>query len=246
MVKFFGVIACVMLLVISCKKAEDRSCFKSYGEMSELEIPLDSVYEFRLYKNMTYHLYQDSSYKMIVRGGKNVIGHVTTDYTNYTLSVRNENKCHFLRDYDNKIEVEIHYPFYQNMFYSETSDSIIFHDTIVASQIHVELIMGGGVVMLNAHTTELVMNASHGVGSFKVSGTTKFADLRVQTDARGDATGLTAEKMDVYQNSTGDIKVNLESANAFVWMRGTGNVIYSGIPDSLEILDQGDGAVIPQ
>ncbi|MBI3134883.1 MAG: DUF2807 domain-containing protein [Bacteroidetes bacterium] len=235
----------ILLIVISCKKASQRNCLKSFGDETALEIPLDSVKEFRLYKNITYHVYQDTLRKLVVKGGKNVVPLVAAATDDYVLSIRNENKCNFLRDFDNRIIVEIHYPYYKK-FYSETDDSLIFHDTITDYSLHVEQVQGGGAVQLCVKTKYLVMIASNGVGNYTVSGNAQYADLRVQTGSSGDAAKLKCGHFTIDHNSTANLSVNLDSAVASVIIRGTGNVIYTGTPDTLDIQKNGDGAVIQQ
>ena len=92
-------------LFFSCKKAEDRACFKSYGDLIEKEILLDSVSEFRLYKNITYHIYQDTMRKLIVRTGDKMVNQISAENNENILSISNSNRCHFLRDFDKKTVV---------------------------------------------------------------------------------------------------------------------------------------------
>lgn len=243
--RLFLVISALFVLAASCKKANERSCFKSFGEPTQLEIPLDSVSQFKLYKNITYHVFQDTLRKLVVKGGANVVEFVRATTEDHILSVTNENKCHFLRDFDNKIEVEIHYPFFYKI-YSEANDSLIFHDTVSAEQLYIEQVLGGGGVRLCVNTMQLILTATHGVGGYKVSGQSQYADLRIQTNASGDATQLKCPLFDIDLNSSGNLRVNLDSARASILIRGTGNVIYSGTPDSLIITKNGDGNVIQQ
>jgi hypothetical protein len=243
--RLFLIIPVLFLFVISCKKKDERSCLKSFGADTELEFPLDSIKEFRLYKNISYYFFQDTLRKVIVKGGQNVVNFIRLQTADHILSITNENKCHFLRDFDHKIQVEIHYPFYSDI-YSETNDSVIFQDTISADQLHVQQVLGGGGIRLCVNTKQLILEATHGVGNYKVTGQAQYADLRIQTNGSGDASGLKCPLFDIDLNSSGNLLVNLDSAKASVLIRGTGNVIYSGTPDSLIITKNGDGAVVQQ
>jgi len=233
----------LMCSFFSCKKAEDRACFKSYGDVIEKEIPLDSVSEFRLYKNITYHVYQDTLRKLIVRTGDKLVNHIVVENSGNVLSISNTNRCHFLRDYDKKTVVEIHYPFY-NVIYSEANDSLIFKNTIVGNYLEVEQNLGGADVVLDVDVNHIVMIASGGVARFVLSGITNYADLRAQTNGSGDASNLKANNVYVYNNSTGDVLVDLDSAEADIHIKGTGDVLYSGAPDSLSLEKTGDGKLI--
>lgn len=243
--KYFFIISLLSLMIFSCKKSSVRSCFKSYGDETQIEYDLDSVDRFKLYKNIRYHIYQDTLRKVIIKGGENVIGLVELEYDSTSLSITNKNKCNFLRDFDNQIVVEIHYPFYK-WIYSETDDSLVFKDTIHSNYLYVDQFLGGGKVILNTQADVLVMNASNGVGSYTLGGHADYADLRVQAGASGDATQLTSYSYLLDQNSTGDLKVNLDSAAANIKIKGTGNVIYTGDPDTIILTKTGDGELIEE
>lgn len=234
-----------MLTLAACKKATERTCLKSNGDESHIEIPLDSVANFKLYKGINYHIYQDTLRKVIIKGGSNVIPLVDVKNSSGELSIQNKNKCNFLRDYDKRIQVEIHYPFYHRI-YSETEDSLIFKDTIYSNYLYVDQAMGGGHVTLHMNGGILVLLARNGVGSFDVSGTVNHADLRVQTGARGNARELKSNSFELDQNSTGNLYVNLDSAQAIIAIKGTGDVIYTGDPDTIIVNQIGVGTVIKE
>lgn len=242
--KYFVFITSIVLLV-ACKKATERTCLKSSGDESQIEIPLDSVSNFMLYKDLNYHIYQDTLRKVIIKGGSNVITLVDVSNISGELSIRNKNRCNFLRDYDKRIQVEIHYPFYQRI-YSETEDSLIFEDTIYSNNLYVDQAMGGGKVMLNIEGVSLVLLARNGVGSFEVSGHVNHADLRVQSGASGNARNLKSPNFELDQNSMGNLYVNLDSAQAMVTIKGTGDVVYSGDPDTIIVNQIGVGEIIKE
>lgn len=233
----------LVVLFFSCKKAEDRTCYKSYGNLIEKEIPLDSVSKFMLYKNITYHIYQDTLRKLIVRTGDNMVNHIAVENDGTVVTIKNENHCNFWRDFDKKTIVEIHYPFYKEI-YSEANDSLIFKNTIVGDYLEVEQNLGGAAVLLDVDVYHIVMIASGGVGTYVLSGNTNYADLRVQSNGAGDASQLKSNYLYVYSNTTGDLTVDADSTEFTVDIRGTGNVLYSGTPDSLSYVKSGDGGLI--
>ncbi|MBK8925598.1 MAG: DUF2807 domain-containing protein [Crocinitomicaceae bacterium] len=139
---------CILILaIVSCKKSEERSCIKSTGELTSDTIPLDSVYEFRLYKNIRYEIFQDSDREIIIHGGKNVVGFIEVSNESGIVSVNNRNKCNFFRKSEDIPTVEIHYPNLKQ-FYFESSDSVYFHDTIYADTLMVEMRQGGGSLFI--------------------------------------------------------------------------------------------------
>ena len=237
-------ISFILIIVSACKKPSDRPCYKSFGEASEKEIPLDSVNRFELYKNIKYRFYQDTLKKVVVRGGKNMLNLIDVQTLDYTTTINNNNKCNFLRDADKMIEVDIHYPTYYKI-YAEPTDSIIFMDTLKGDYTAIELRNGGGVLDLTVDMNHISLSVSFGVGSYVVRGKSKYSNLSIQNMGRGDALGLKTKYISVYQNSNNDLYANFDSSEVKILYYANGDVFYSGIPDSLSITGVGDGQVLP-
>ena len=234
----------IFVLFLGCKKTEDRPCYKSFGDVVEKEIALDSVNKFELYKNIKYRFYQDSTKKIVVRGGKNMVNFVDIRTLDYVTSINNLNKCNFLRNSDNLMEVDIHYPTY-NSIYAEPTDSIIFMDTLKGDFTKIELRNGGGFLDLTVDMNHISLSVSFGVGSYVVKGRTKYSNLSIQNMGRGNALGLTSDFISIYQNSNNDLYANFDSAEVKILYYANGDVFYSGTPDSLSISGIGDGEVLP-
>ena len=127
--KPFLLILIILTFLSSCKKSEDRDCFKSTGDDVTIDVSLEGFTGLYLLQNLTYHFVPDTINFARITGGENVVKHVSFNYFDSTLYVINENKCNFLRSYDKKILVEIHYKYIHSTRFvgSETltnSDSI--------------------------------------------------------------------------------------------------------------------------
>lgn len=236
-------ISVLVLLVIGCKKSEDRTCYKGYGELTELEYDLDSVEEFKLYKNIKYRFYQDSAKKIVVRTGTNMVNLIDVQSDGYVTSIHNYNRCGFLRDADKLVEVDIYYPHYKSI-YAEPTDSIIFMDTLRGDKVNWHLRDGGGTLLLNVDVNHIVLSVSYGVGNYVVAGESKYANLSIQNRGRGDALNLKAKYISIYHNSAADLLVNLDSAEVDVLFYANGDVRFTGVPDSLNVEGVGEGEVI--
>ena len=90
---------------------------KVRGDYAEIEIPLDSVRAFHLNEKVRYRFFQDDQRKAVIKGGENLIQHNEIDNRDNVLYVDNRNKCNFFRNADDIVEVEIHYPFYEVLFF---------------------------------------------------------------------------------------------------------------------------------
>lgn len=239
---FFSIL--FLTLLISCKKAEDRKCFKSFGEMSEIEIPLDSTNEFRLSKRIKYNFYQDSLKKVVVRAGENMLNFIEVNTSDYITTIENQNNCNFIRGYDKIVEVDVHYPVYHRI-YSESSDSVVFKNKITGKQLSIEIRNGAGVVDVDVDVDDVAISVSYGVGSYILKGRSNSAVISLQNKGRGDATEFSAKKIRIYQNSSNDLKVKLDSSEVNVLINGNGDILYLGTPDTVSFLGQGDSQFLP-
>ena len=238
-------------MFLACKKAPERSCFKGNGTLSEVTHSIENVNVFELGKGIKYLFYQDSSNQIIVRGGENLIHKIELTQTDSVLTIRNKNKCNFLRkkdseDNSDKIVVEIHYPAYHYII-GEPTDSILFMDTITGEHLDITVSNGAASMDLNVNLNSLYILFHDGAGDFKVRGNVAWkSDLIVKTNSWGNAEGLNCPNYFLHNRSTGDLHVNLSNAGASVFLHGTGNIYYTGAYTSVTIDKQGDGEFLPK
>lgn len=235
----------VGLLMIGCKKPHERRCYKSNGEQDSLVYSIDAIYQLDLGNRIRYRIFQDSSNQIVVHGGKNVIPFVEINQEVDTLRVRNQNRCAFLRNKEEFIQVDIHCPDY-HVFRCDITDSLLFIDTIVSEKLDIKLTEGGGYMELNVEVNQLKLDVTDGVTNFKLGGiVTGTSAIHLKVLSYGDARGLISENYLISNNSTGDFYVNLDQAYSVVKVWGTGDVFYTGEPDSLIVDKTGDGNCIP-
>ncbi|MFD1550940.1 hypothetical protein DNU06_04945 [Putridiphycobacter roseus] len=239
MVKYFIYIWFIFSF-IACKKATERRCWKSVGEPGKRSLSIADVERFVLHKNITYIMHQNDSNKVVIEAGVNMLHLVEVRNEAAVLTIENKSYCNFLRDADKKVKVHIHYPAFKNI-YAEISDSIIFLDTMKGESLHLEMREAGGVAVLTTQLNDLKLLVSAGPGSFVVKGFAKYANLKVQGQGFGDATGLSMKFISIYQNSVANLKVNLQDTEGNVLIDGAGSVLYKGIPKNVEIIQNGVG-----
>ena len=233
----------ISLLIISCKKEEDRNCWKGHGEETSIEIPLDSVHTFHLEQRIKYRIFEDNQRKVVIKGGENMVGLIDLSYDADTLTISDLSKCHFLRDSDRMVEVEIHYPTYHT-FYFTASDSVIFENTIQSDTLIIEMKEAGGSMVLDVdnYRTEIVV--SRGTANYILTGRSDIAGIKVQDKGFADASNFTAEYIFGFQNSTSDLYLNLDSSSSLITIHGTGDVFYKGTPFALTADGVGSGKLI--
>lgn len=241
--KYFYLILTIAA-IYSCKKKEERSCWKGHGDETSLEIPLDSVSNWNLHKRIKYRIFQDSTRKLVIKGGENLVNLISAENNGTEMTIRNNNKCHFLRGSDRIIEVEIHYPHF-NRFYMEPSDSVIFMGTIVTDSFRVQMRQGAGSLVADVNANFLQVTASEGAGDFTLTGTANYAELKMNEQGFSNATGFTTNSIFIYQNSRNSMLVNIEGSSVIMWIDGTGNVYTVGTAAAIAEEGIGSGEMLP-
>jgi hypothetical protein len=245
MVRRLSVILCLVVFALSCKKAEDRTCFKSIGEEKSLDTIVGSYDTLRLFDDIKYQLVPDTIFKVEVLGGKNLIKHITINHANNTLTVENNNKCNFLRKLDEKVTVKIHVSDL-NYIQFEGSEELKSTDTLYASALRLFIRDGAGdidLTVVNGYTSAVV---AYGFGSFRISGQTLYAFLNCNTNSTCDTRSLAVSlELNVNSNTQGDMYVNAAGTDSFVGLTNQkGNIYYLGKPDMTEFKNNHTGEII--
>jgi hypothetical protein len=238
-----ALLACmVCLLITSCEKPENRTCWKGAGDYTEISIPLDSIRAFHLNKKIKYRIYQDDSYKVIIKGGSNLVSQIELDNRDNVLYVDNRNKCDFLRYPEDLVEVEIHYP-YLKSFYIDATDSVVFANKVTGKSFRVEMRNGGGSLVADVDVSIISMVVSNGAADFTLTGKAAEAELKVQNNGTANAIGFRSVYTYIYQNSTADLYINLDNTSAYIVIDGTGDVLYVNKAGNIETDGDGSGQI---
>lgn len=230
--------------LIACQKAEDRSCWKSAGEESSLEIAVESFDKLKLHEQLQYVLIQDTVEKIVVFGGENLLNFVKTDVTDKLLDISNENKCKFLRSYKKKLKVEIHFKELINIHF-EGTDSLTNVGTLELGWFTFLIRDGAGSVKLNFNAEDIHATITHGWGDFEFSGITKKASLYIQSNGYCDTYGLEVlDSLTVVSKSQGTTKINVNGAKLKAQIDGDGDILYKGTPLSIKLNKYGNGELV--
>ena len=236
----------VFVLVSACKKAEDRSCWKFWGDEKTMEIAIDADFD-KLFLNahLEYELVQDSTDKLVIIGGENVIKKVEWSISDdKTLTISNKNKCHFLRNERKVIKVEIHYTNIYNIHF-EGTEPLKTRGTLNTNYFVLFIRDGAGPVTMDLNCISVVADISHGWGNYVLTGNTDHAFIGARSNGYGDALGLNVnQSIYVSHETSGTLKVNCGNLPLDGYLKGNGNILYKGTPSSMNILDTGGGEVL--
>ena len=228
----------------SCKKAENRNCLKATGKESQIEIKLNSFNKLDVYEHVEYVLIQDSLDKVVIKGGKNLLNKINILVDDFTLIIKNENKCAFLRTYKNVVQVEIHFTDLNTLNYFGT-ESLISLNLLKLSLLDLTMKNGSGTIKLNLDIDHLRANVSSGYGNFILNGSAKYANIQVGSNGFCDAYGLSVtDSISVVSNTPSPLKINADHVYLRAEIKNGGDIYYIGAPSTILFNQYGNGKLI--
>jgi hypothetical protein len=238
-------ITVLLALLFSCKKPENRTCWKFAGETKTISIPVGDFTALFLKGHLSYSLVQDSTDKLVITGGENLIGHVNWTNDNGLLTLENGNKCNFLRNPKNLIHVEIHCTNVANIRF-EGTEPLVGLGTLKSDYFVLFIRDGAGPVTLDLESLVVNADIAHGWGEYHLSGTTKTARIAVRSNGFCSVDQLQiTDSVYVGSESQGDITLNANGIPMAGYIKAGGNIRYKGTPSAISVIKTGGGNLIP-
>lgn len=232
-------------LLFSCKKPENRTCFKSVGSIIEKEINLGSFDKLKLNEHLKYVLIQDSTDKIILKGGENLLNHIHFKLADNGIEITNKNKCRFLRNYSKKVIIEIHFTSLINIEIIG-SETLTNNGALNLDLFSLTISDGAGSVDLkniNANVFETFLTG--GNGDFTLSGKANFAHFIVNGNGFCNTNNFIAiDSLDVITNSSAPVKVNANNTFFRTEIKRNGDLYYIGSPLSIKNKEYSSGKLI--
>lgn len=233
-----------LIILSSCKKAEDRSCLKITGEETTKIVSLETVDSLFLYNNIIYTIIPDTSNYVELIGGKNLLNHIECLNFDQKLEVRNKNKCNFLRSFKNKLNANIHVKKIKYIHF-EGTENLSNSDTLKSGELRLVIRDGAGPVDLTVKNSYMSAVVTHGWGDFTIRGSTLSAFLNCSTNSFCNTTQLRVESdLKVYSNTGGNMTVNSHGAILEAIIKRDGHIFYQGTPNSIQLDKSGSGELI--
>ena len=233
----------LIFLAFSCRKPDERACFKKSGELAIKVYEFGAFNQLHLKEHLTYKLVQDSTNKVLVRGGKNLLNFVEVRSENGLLTIENKNRCNYLRSYAIP-EVEIHYTKLINILF-EGTERLYNEDTLITDYLTLTLRDGAGHMDLNVQAIDINAINTHGWGSLTLKGETQTLRGHLMGDGKFDFSQITStNQVKLITASSMDQQVNAAGIPLSVELNGIGNVYYFGLPSLINNVQYGSGKLI--
>jgi len=228
----------------SCRKAEDRSCIKGSGPWSSVERAVPGLREVRLYDFIDYRFIQDSADKVVIHAGENLLAFVTTDYENGLLTIRNDNRCAWLRRLPVNIQVDIHFKkldlVYNESAGTSTSLGILRQNEFAWQNWHT-----ASKVNLEIEAEHAYFSTNAGNSLIHLSGEVNDLNLYLSGACEIEAKSLIAHQAFAHNVGSGDIELSVVGGVLYWNIESHGDIIYHGSPDAVIMYEHtGDGQLI--
>jgi hypothetical protein len=234
----------LLVLISSCKKAEERNCWKFYGDEVEKTVTLDVFHSLEINPNLIVNLIQDTVHYCAIKGGKNVVNLLKKEVLNGKLTLKNENKCAFLRSPKKKITVDVHFVELDRIVY-QGSENVKSKGVINGQILTIDLKETSGTLDLELNTTHCYVTAEPSWVNFKLSGFSNFARIVVKGNAYCDTRNfLVQDRITINSQTVGSCYVNGASNYLKCETNSSGNVYYTNTPGFIEWNDYGSGKLL--
>jgi len=229
--------------LVSCRKPENRICFKSNGPEKTIEVSVDAFNRLFLNPHVAYVLVQDSLNKLEITGGENLVNHIAYEVKDGLLEIKNKNKCAFLRK-SKELVVTIHFTELINVHY-EGSVYLKSVGTIKSDYFVLQVRDGAGPVTLDLKSIIIDADISHGWGDYTLTGETQVARISARSNGYCNTYGLNvSDSIYIASETPGNVKVRVDGIPLYGYIKGSGNIWYQGTPSFISVVQTGEGRVV--
>jgi hypothetical protein len=245
---FLFCVALVDLVTLTGCRPDAPGCFTPAGEQvlwtfehlwTAAQVPHTLQMEDRV--DVVWH--EDVGWPRVeVWGAEGVIGGVRVEVLDGVLSIRDEGRCHGVRDLTLRPTVEIWHPGFTGVLAAGQGD-FTMADTARVGYFHYEgKNMSGDAALLYVGDSLLVLQRA-GVGEVALAGSARWGSLYLNGYGGLDARACTLSTALIHHDGIGDLQVFAPNY-AFVALRNAGDCFVYGDPEQLDVDDQGAGEVL--
>ena len=233
----------VLVAFTSCNREDAPDCFQRAGEAKTVQRDLDEFYSIELNDYIQYELLDTSYFGVIISAPGNLISDIETQVSDGRLTIRNTNRCNFVRSFKNRITVRICAPDFFDIQNYATGD-ISSVNELTGNRFSLENRGAAGVQRI-ALQTDTVNIATHtGVSDAVLDGSCDVVYLFNQGLGKLDARDLQSNYAFVNNSSLNDVYVYSQDY-LYGFIQFSGNIYYVGNPEGIDSLVKGDGEMKP-
>lgn len=221
--------------------SEENPCLKRAGDPVTFQANTKAFNKLELHNSIEVELIQHEDTLVEISTGENLKSFISLDVSDKTLTIRDENRCNWIREY-NQTSIKIFHPGISEITHLGSSrifssDTLYYPDLLLFSKNHsgdFHLIISNSKIRININD----------VSNVYLSGKTDelFAGA-YSGDGRIEARELKAKNVSFFHRGTNDMLLYpLEKLQGKI--AGIGNVIYYNEPSNISVEDNGPGQLI--
>ncbi|MBP5995082.1 MAG: DUF2807 domain-containing protein [Crocinitomicaceae bacterium] len=234
----------LFLQVTSCKKPENRSCWKGAGSSISKIIVLPDFQQMEIHQRLKIELIQDSVSYMEVIAGENLVNFIDWKVVDGKLEIWNRNKCPFLRYKNDELTLKIHFSALSKLIYWG-SELLTSKDTIQTNHLDVLMNDGAGDLDLTVLANSINVVNPHGFSNISLGGTCGFLRLDIDGYGRFDARQMqVTDSISLMYASNGISYLSANQVKLKAELSSTGDIWYYGQPSVIEKIRYSSGDLI--
>lgn len=221
-----------LLGINSCKKENLCDCVKSTGEeTTEERTPEGTFNEIELFDKVNLFIQQDTVDKIRVEAGKHLLPLVETSISNNKITIKNKNKCNWVRSYKKEINVYLSVKNLNQITY-RGEGNVKSLNTITTDSIYIESWNGSGSINLSLKTKTSIAAIHNGCADITLKGYSGVSTIYSIGNGFIYADELESGYTYLYSSGVGNCSV-WATKEIGVEMHGLGDVYYKGNPPSI-------------
>ncbi|MCS6822172.1 MAG: DUF2807 domain-containing protein [Microscillaceae bacterium] len=180
-------------------------CLKSTGEIVEQIRFTTDFQELEVWNNV--HLHLDNSLpinQLVVKAGKNLINQIETSVNNNKLIIRNQNRCHWLRSFEVRVEVRLNPQNVKNILY-QSNGTLKSLQQITIKKLSLKVVLPA-IVELNVKADTLQL-AYQNSSPIQISGEAKYLNIYADGIGLADAQHCLAQYGKVVHTNINEVRI---------------------------------------
>lgn len=230
------------VILLSCEKEHMGDCFTSTGSKTSEYRPSGDFQIIELDDRIDLDIIWDSIPSIKVEAGSGIIDNIITEIKDGQLSIRNENKCNFVRSYKKRMKVTVTGNSFNEITY-RGSGEVNCLNTLRPATLKVDCWESSGDLNLDFESTESFLKIHTGPTVITAKGKTNNSILYIGGAGQIRAESLIAQNGYIVNAHTGIIYSRTIN-KLEVHLESNGDVYSYGIPNELSITKTGKGNYI--
>lgn len=231
-----------ILLLAACSDMGD--CFHGSGKQVTESRSIGSFHSIYLTSNVNLVLhFQPGIRRLEVTGGDRLTEGVETKIENGQLSVKNTNRCNWVRSFKQRLTVEIWTDSLQSIYLEDATGDVTFKDTLATENFRFDAYnsMGRGDLLLHCYIATLALHT--GPFDLTAKGTATVQYNYHAGYGKNDCRELVTANAFLTNKGTNDTYIST-SQLLEVNIQQSGNIYYRGEPASIKTEITGTGKLI--